>query len=118
MLGMTQDQHDILYLNVVAGINSDWEDLRRHLAEMDTKVAYLRIFEMSLSPACTQPLWGISVYKHQAAAFPLPNDPYARLDFETFRSWMAIYEQVMRDQGLIGRRLRSIVGLEDREAEA
>ncbi|WP_162262209.1 hypothetical protein [Candidatus Methanomethylophilus sp. 1R26] len=83
---------------------------------MDTKAAYLRIFEMSLSPACSQPLWEIEAYKRQAAAWPLPADPYARLDFETFRSWMAIYEQVMRDQGLVGRRPRSIVGLDDTEA--
>ena len=101
-----------LYLNVVVRINEDWAKLHAHLEEMDCKVAYLRIFEMSLSSACNAPLWEIPIYAEQADRYPLPQDPFARLDFETFRAWMTIYELVMRDQGLIGTKKASILGLD------
>ncbi len=108
-----QGRNSNLYLNVVVRINADWEKLHRHLEEMDTKVAYLRIFEMSLSPACAVPLWDIPEYQSHAKAFPLPADPFARLDFESFRAQMAVYELVMRDQGLIGTKKTTIIGLDD-----
>lgn len=43
----------------------------------------------------------------------MPSDPYALLDFETFRAWMTVYELVMRDEGLIGTRKQLVLGLDD-----
>ncbi|AGI47382.1 hypothetical protein TALC_00373 [Thermoplasmatales archaeon BRNA1] len=102
-----------IYLNIVVRINDDWAKLTRHLEEMDTKVAYLRTFEMSLSPACSQPLWQIEEYKAHAKMFPLPDSPYARLPFDTFRAQMAVYESIMRSEGLIGKKSRTVLGFEE-----
>lgn len=104
-----------IYLNVVVRINDDYGKLLQHLEEMDTRTAYLRMFEMSLSSALPKPLWESDRYIQQSKETPLPTDPYAMLDFETFRAWMAVYELVMREEGLIGTRRQSIIGLDDEE---
>lgn len=91
-----------IYLNVVARINSDYGELIQHLKEMDTRVAYLKTFELSLSSALPRPLWEVDAYTVQSSRTPMPSDPYVMLDFETFRAWMAVYEMVMRQEGLIG----------------
>ena len=94
-----------IYLNVVIRINED------------TRVAYLKTFELSLSTALPKPLWESEKYVAQARMTPMPVDPYALLDFETFRAWMTVYELVMRDEGLIGTRQQVILGLDDESEE-
>lgn len=106
-----------IYLNVVIRINEDYADLIEHLKEMDTRVAYLKTFELSLSTALPKPLWESEKYVAQAKMTPMPADPYALLDFETFRAWMTVYELVMRDEGLIGTRQQVILGLDDESEE-
>lgn len=106
-----------IYLNVVVRVNDDWAALIRHLEEMDTKVAYLRTFEMSLSPACGRRLWEIPEYKEFAKKFPLPSDPYARLDYDAFRAQMAVYEGIMREEGLIGTKRPKLLGFEEEKEE-
>lgn len=102
-----------LYLNVVTRINDDYAALLDHLTEMDTRAAYLKTFEISLSQALREPLWSLESYKAQAARLPMPADPYAFLPFETFRSWIVVYEMVMRENGLIGRQKVAVLGLEE-----
>lgn len=102
-----------IYLNVVARVNQDYADLIDHLKEMDTRMAYLKTFELSLSVALPRPLWESEKYIAQARITPMPDDPYTLLDFETFRGWMTVYEFVMRDEGLIGTRQQAVIGLED-----
>ena len=45
-----------IYLNVVIRINEDYAELIEHLKEMDTRVAYLKTFELSLSTALPKPM--------------------------------------------------------------
>ncbi len=104
-----------IYLNVVTRINDDYADLLGHLKEMDTRAAYLKIFEMSLSPALPNPLWEVDEYVSQSRLTPMPTDPWAILSFEEFRGWLVVYEIVMRRQGLIGTRKQMIIGLDDDE---
>ena len=80
-------------------------------------MAYLKTFELSLSTALPKPLWESEKYIAQARLTPMPSDPYALLDFETFRAWMTVYELVMRDEGLIGTRQQAILGLDDESEE-
>lgn len=105
-----------IYLNVVTRINQDYSDLIDHLKAMDTRVAYLKTFELSLSSALPRSLWESEAYISQSRIMPLPEDPYALMDFETFRAWMTVYEMVMRDEGLIGTRKPTIIGLDDEAA--
>lgn len=102
-----------IYLNVVARINQDYGELIEHLRQMDTRVAYLKMFELSLSSALPKPLWDVDAYRIQSSRTPMPSDPYGILPFETFRAWMTVYEMVMRDEGLIGTRQQSILGMDD-----
>lgn len=102
-----------IYLNVVARINQDYSELIDHLKAMDTRTAYLKTFELSLSSALPKSLWESDAYIAQSKIMPMPEDPFALLDFETFRAWMTVYEMVMRDEGLIGTRKQTILGLED-----
>lgn len=106
-----------IYLNVVVRINEDYSELIEHLKEMDTRVCYLKTFELSLSSALPTPLWDTQIYREQARRTPMPDDAYTLLDFETFRGWMTVYEIVMRDQGLIGTRRQSILGLDDDDTD-
>ena len=102
---------------MVIRINEDYAELIEHLKEMDTRVAYLKTFELSLSTALPKPLWESGKYVSQAKLTPMPPDPYTLLDFETFRAWMTVYELVMRDEGLIGTRQQAILGLDEESEE-
>lgn len=102
-----------IYLNVVMRINADYEALIEHLKEMDTRAAYLQIFEVSLSSALPKPLWSTEVWMRQSRLTPMPADPYAVLPFDEFRAWMTVYELVMREEGLIGTKKQMILGLDD-----
>lgn len=107
-----------IYLNVVTRINEDYAELIAHLKDMDTRVAYLKIFEMSLSTALPTPLWEVREYISQSRLTPMPRDPWALISFEEFRGWMTVYEVVMRRQGLIGTKKQMIFGLDDESVEA
>lgn len=107
-----------IYLNVVVRINEDYQSLIEHLDEMDTRVAYLKKFEISLSSALPNPLWDTKVWKQQSMQTPMPDDPYALLTFDTFRAWMAVYEMVMREEGLIGTRKQRIMGFDEPAEQA
>ena len=102
-----------IYVNVVVRINEGYVALQQHLEEMDTRVSYLKIFELALSSALPKPLWEVDIYKKQAKMTPMPEDPYTVISFEEFRGWMTIYEMVMRSEGLIGKKKRTVLGLED-----
>ncbi len=113
MIGdITSGNGNSIYLNVVARINEDYERLIQHLQETDRRAIYLLSFEMSLSPALSKPLWETEAYKRQAAEMPMPSDPYESMDIQSFRAWMTLYELVMREEGLIGTKQRTIVGLD------
>lgn len=102
-----------IYFNVVVRINKDYEDLLTNLKSMDTMAGYLSMFELSLSLGCTMPLWEIDVYKERSQRLtPLPADPYKLIPFSEFCAWLAIYEIVMRDQGLVGTKPTYILGAE------
>lgn len=99
-----------IYLNVVVRINEDYGELLGHLKDMDLRRLYLTNFELSLSLGCTQPLTTITTYCELLEKSPLPADPYDKVDYDTFRAWLTVYEVIMRDQGLIGTRPVGLMG--------
>ena len=102
-----------IYINVVVRVNEGYVKLQEHLEEMDTRVCYLKIFELALSSALPKSLWEVEVYRKQAKMTPMPDDPYTVISFEEFRGWMLIYEMVMRSEGLIGKKPRTVLGMEE-----
>lgn len=102
-----------IYVNVVVRVNEGYGALQQHLEEMDTRVCYLKIFELALSSALPKPLWEVEIYRKQARMTPMPEDPYTVISFEEFRGWMTIYEMIMRSEGLIGKKPRTVLGMEE-----
>lgn len=92
-----------IYLNVVARINEDYEELLVHLKQLDLRCCYLKSFEISLSSALSEkPLWEMNEYQKHKKECAMPSDPYEFLTYEEFRGWLEVYETVMRASGLIG----------------
>jgi hypothetical protein len=99
----TKSPVESLYLNVVLPLNEDFAELRGYLKTSDTRVKYLKTFEMSLSTCIREyPLWEDKKYLEHLKNHAMPDDEYTLLDFDEFRAWMAVYEMIMREHHLIG----------------
>ncbi|HKM13727.1 MAG TPA: hypothetical protein VJY42_02250 [Candidatus Methanomethylophilaceae archaeon] len=92
----------VLYLDVVRPLNAGYGDLLDALCRMDTRAFYIRNFASVLSPALRGDLWSNEQYVSQLKENPLPTDLYAKLEYDTFQSWITVYEMIMRQSGLIG----------------
>mgnify|MGYP000894034871 FL=1 len=93
---------EALYLDVVRPLNVSYTDLLAAFNRMDTRVFYLRSFASALSMAMPKDLWSNEQYVEQLERNPLPEDIYSTLDYDTFQSWITVYEMIMRSVGLIG----------------
>jgi hypothetical protein len=69
----------------------------------DTRVEYLRAFESALGLNLPQPLIKNPRYLRVTSAYPLKEKGFTTV--EKFRAYMLLYEEVMRDAGLLERRL-------------
>lgn len=92
----------VLYLDVVRPLNAGYGDLLGALCRMDTRAFHIRNFASVLSPALRMDLWSNEEYITQLKDNPLPKDLYAQLEYDTFQSWITVYEMIMRKAGLIG----------------
>ncbi|MCK9323255.1 MAG: hypothetical protein M0P07_04795 [Candidatus Methanomethylophilaceae archaeon] len=109
---MDEQRASAIFLNVVESINNEYFQLRNCMKRMDTRVFNLKNFEIALSSAMTKTLWETEKYKKQIEEYPLPLDPQQPVPYETFRSWVVVYELIMRDYGLIGtKKKQRIMGL-------
>lgn len=93
---------ETLYLDVVRPLNTSYTDLLAAFNRMDTRVFYLRSFASALSMAMPKDLWSDELYIAQLKENPLPENIYAKLEYDTFQSWITVYEMIMRKVGLIG----------------
>lgn len=115
---MDEQRASAIFLNVVESINNEYFQLRNCMKRMDTRVFNLKNFEIALSSAMTKTLWETEKYKKQIEEYPLPMDPQQPVPYETFRSWVVVYELIMRDYGLIGTKKKTdLVGFEQYESE-
>jgi len=92
----------VLYLDVVRPLNTGYGDLIDALVRMDTRAFYIRNFASIVSPALKNDLWSNEQYLTQLKENPIPKNMYEKLDYDTFQSWITVYEMIMRDAGLIG----------------
>lgn len=108
-----------LYLNIVERLNTDYAKSIGALDIMDLRAFNLKAFEVSLSAAMPVPLWSNDLYKEQQSKHPMPEDPFEVLSYEDFRSWLVVYEMVMRDVGLLGisKKKPQIFGINSRYTE-
>lgn len=106
---MQTDDCASIYLNVVDPINAEYAQLRRYLRVKDTRAFRLLDFETSLSAALPDmPLAAYTEWQDARRRIDLDRaDPWACLDYSTFRWQIGIYEVIMRRAGLIGTRRRA-----------
>lgn len=91
-----------LYKDTVVPLNNAWDMLVQLYGQGDTRVGYLRTFELTLSPNCPdEMLWQCEEYKAQEKLAPLPKDNRTRIDPDIFKDYLLVYEQIMRRVGLI-----------------
>lgn len=91
-----------LYLNVIEPVSKDLKRLRYCIMMGDARVAYFRNFEMSLSMIChDEPLYSTEWYQELEKCDPLPDDPDAYIPYETCRTYIMQYENILRKMNMI-----------------
>lgn len=92
-----------LYKDTITPLNSKWNGLCRAYGLSDTRVSYLKQFELALSQNCpNMMLWQMDIYKDLEKRCPLSeDDPRQKVPPGTFWAYMLVYEQIMRAIGLI-----------------
>ena len=99
---MTEQTRTSLYKDTVVPLNNAWDMLVQLYGQGDTRVGYLRTFELTLSPNCPdEMLWQCPEYQEQKKIAPLPKDNRTRIDPDIFMDYLMVYEQIMRRVGLI-----------------
>ena len=92
-----------LYKDLTTDLNASWRTMVQRYSLGDYCVSYLRTFEMCLSPCCPDNLlWNFEAYRELQALEPLPDeDDNARISGRVYRHYIMVYEQIMRQIGLI-----------------
>lgn len=92
----------VLFKDTITDLNACWREMVNNFSEGDYCVSYLRTFEFVLSPNCPgRMVWNFPQYKELEAILPLPRDMDVRVTAETYMAYMMVYEQIMREIGLI-----------------
>lgn len=95
-------QQTSLYKDTITTLNGGWADLIRLYGIGDTRVSYLRQYECILSQNCPgKMLWQFDCYKELTRIQPLPSEQRAKVSSDTFFNYLLVYEQIMREIGLI-----------------
>ena len=94
-----------LFLNTIKVLNPTYLDLVSRLSKGDTMMSHLQTFERILSVCLRDniielnPLWMDTEAKLRTHSRFTPNDI---LSYDEFKAWAITYEQIMRDEGLVG----------------
>lgn len=88
-----------LFKDVTTDLNQVYRECISMYQIGDTRTGYLRTFELVLSQCCPDmQVWNFPAYK---SMIPLPEDPRQRLSPGYYYNWLIVYEQIMREVGLI-----------------
>lgn len=92
-----------LYKDLTTDLNAAWRTMVQRYSLGDYCVSYLRTFEFCLSPCCPDSmLWNFDQYRELQVIEPLPEeDDNIRITGKTYRHYIMVYEQIMREIGLI-----------------
>ncbi len=88
-----------LYKDTITDLNIAWRQLVRYYVSGDTRVGYLRGFELALSQCCPDMmLWNFKEYKILPE---LPENTRTKVSSGHFLNCLLAYETIMRRVGLI-----------------
>lgn len=101
-----------IYLNTVILLNDRWAKLLEKLDNLDLRAMYLRSFELVLSTTLPHNLAGYNEYKKVAAqpACRLPDDLTQMVPYDVFAAWVTAYTEIMRKEGIVGRKTYDVMG--------
>lgn len=96
-----------LYKDSTTDLNQGYRELLGYLSIGDTRVAYLRTFELILSQLCPgKQLWNFANYVRLEQMQPLPSEMRKRIPSEIFLNYLIVYEQIMREADLLDKKPR------------
>ncbi len=90
------------YKDTISDMNSLYSRLLHFQLIKDTRVEYLRAFESALGLNLPEPLIKNPRYIRVTSVWPLNEKGYTTE--KKFRAYMLLYEEIMRDAGLLERR--------------
>ena len=96
-----------LYKDTVTDLNRYHRFLVNRYMMGDTRPRYLRTFELILSQSCPErSLWENERYVRVTKEYPLPkkDNPMDYVPTSQFYLYLVLYEYIMRDVGLIGKK--------------
>ncbi len=106
-----QQSKTSLYKDTVTDLNRYHRFLMRRYMVGDTRPRYLRAFELILSQNCPEhSLWENERYIRVTRKYPLPekDDSMDYVPVSQFYIYLMLYEYIMRDVGLIGKKTEPI----------
>jgi len=88
-----------LFKDVTTDLNQCYREIVMYYQQGDTKVGYLRTFELILSQCCPdRQLWNFPEYQKLP---PLPENQRTKIAAGHYFNCLIVYEQIMREVGLI-----------------
>ncbi len=88
-----------LFKDVTTDLNQCYREVVMYYQQGDTKVGYLREFELFLSQCCPdKQLWNFPAYRSLPR---LPENTRTKISSGHFLNCLIVYEQIMREVGLI-----------------
>jgi len=105
-----------LFKDTVTDLNNGYRALLIAFSGGDYCVSYLRTFEFALSLNCPdRMLWNFEKYQELNAMLPLPDDMDARVTAKTYMAYIMVYEQIMREVGLVDKIMKQDTVSDDLE---
>lgn len=98
---MRTEKYVAKYKETITDMNREYANLLRAFKVKDTRVEYLRTFELALDLNCDKPIWQNPRYTRVTCRWPLPKSGFTSI--EKFHVYMTLYDYIMRDAGLLNR---------------
>ncbi len=107
-------EHSGKFLETISSMNDSWKVMQRGYFTGDTRIKYLRRFELALNANMQKTtLWQNPRYARVNRLYPLPKEgEYVAED--KYRAYIWLYTEIMRDEGLL---TKSKEGLQDNEGD-
>jgi hypothetical protein len=96
------------YLETITWMNESWRVMQQGYYTGDTRVKYLRRFELALNANMQKStLWHNPRYASVNRIYPLPRDA-EYVSEDKYRAYIWLYTEIMRDEGLLNKSVESV----------
>jgi len=92
----------MLFVRTGSTLNAYWDNMLDALLTLDTRAKSLFAFESALSGVLETDLYKLPIYEDVKDKCPLSGDPNEWVPYQTYRSWVTAYTNIMREFNLLG----------------